>query len=389
MSNKFTGITSAGSAIPVYDKDAHQALSSKLDASALDSLYISGKPNSFSAGLNPSGENPSFVVNFEGSEGLSASCDYYKFGANPGGVILSGNAAKFSADYHRLYLSGMGGTVFSAGNYGLYYSANDNLNGGYNILGFGNKTSASIDGELGIAISSKAYNGDNGNMNGMQVTWGPSLPKIRVSGQQSAVLDISESGASFTDNYGNVKWKVEDSNIYCWNGYGDKNNAMPILLGAAPLSAASAREAGSFLSAGCNGIEVSYGPSSAPRILIDQMAVKSVYPGITASIGFTQGFELTGNGCSAKLTFNGLNVTGDNTDVRCYVPSASATYTLRNSVQLGDIGVDSATSAITAIAGSAIGGGGGVPQSAFDAATAKIEELESILSAYSGQWLLA
>ena len=38
---------------------------------------------------------------------------------------------------------------------------------------------------------------------------------------------------------------------------------------------------------------------------------------------------------------------------------------------------------------SAAAGGGGVPQSAFDAATAKIEQLESILSAYSGQWLLA
>lgn len=42
MSKKFTGITSAGSAIPVYDKDAHQALSAKLDASAL-APAISGK----------------------------------------------------------------------------------------------------------------------------------------------------------------------------------------------------------------------------------------------------------------------------------------------------------------------------------------------------------
>lgn len=38
MSNKFTGITSAGSAIPVYDKDAHEALSSKLDTSAFSSV---------------------------------------------------------------------------------------------------------------------------------------------------------------------------------------------------------------------------------------------------------------------------------------------------------------------------------------------------------------
>ena len=38
MSNKFTGITSAGSAIPVYDKDAHSALSQKLDTSAFSSV---------------------------------------------------------------------------------------------------------------------------------------------------------------------------------------------------------------------------------------------------------------------------------------------------------------------------------------------------------------
>ena len=42
MSNKFTGITSGGDNIPVYDKAAHQALSAKLDASAL-APAISGK----------------------------------------------------------------------------------------------------------------------------------------------------------------------------------------------------------------------------------------------------------------------------------------------------------------------------------------------------------
>ena len=38
MSKKFTGITSAGSAIPVYDKDAHSALEQKLDISAFSSV---------------------------------------------------------------------------------------------------------------------------------------------------------------------------------------------------------------------------------------------------------------------------------------------------------------------------------------------------------------
>ena len=52
MSKKFTGITSAGSAIPVYDKDAHSALQNKADVSALTAYQPVGEYYSAS---NPSG----------------------------------------------------------------------------------------------------------------------------------------------------------------------------------------------------------------------------------------------------------------------------------------------------------------------------------------------
>ena len=52
MSKKFTGITSAGSAIPVYDKDAHSALQNKADVSALTAYQPVGDYYSAS---NPSG----------------------------------------------------------------------------------------------------------------------------------------------------------------------------------------------------------------------------------------------------------------------------------------------------------------------------------------------
>jgi len=60
MSNKFTGITSAGSAIPVYDKDAHSALSQKLDTTALAPAIeaaVSGKQDAgdYYSATNPSG----------------------------------------------------------------------------------------------------------------------------------------------------------------------------------------------------------------------------------------------------------------------------------------------------------------------------------------------
>ena len=54
MSNKFTGITSAGSAIPVYDKDAHSALEQKLDTSAFSSVsgnFLTEVPESAVSGF--------------------------------------------------------------------------------------------------------------------------------------------------------------------------------------------------------------------------------------------------------------------------------------------------------------------------------------------------
>lgn len=140
MSNKFTGITSAGSAIPVYDKDAHEALSSKLDTSAFSSVSgefatvddvvaaVSGKADtsaipsldgyatqewvgeqgyltevpagyattedviSATSGLQPSGDYASAtdLANYQTIEGMSAyqpSGDY-----QPAGSYLSANA---------------------------------------------------------------------------------------------------------------------------------------------------------------------------------------------------------------------------------------------------------------------------------------------------------
>jgi len=50
MSKKFTGITSAGSAIPVYDKDAHSALDQKLDTavySAASGNFLTAVPDEY------------------------------------------------------------------------------------------------------------------------------------------------------------------------------------------------------------------------------------------------------------------------------------------------------------------------------------------------------
>ena len=71
--------------------------------------------------------------------------------------------------------------------------------------------------------------------------------------------------------------------------------------------------------------------------------------------------------------------------------SANEIWSLTGSVQKREIEYDADTSAITAIAGSAIGGGVTgefVPQSAFDELKASYDALSSLFATYSGQWLL-
>lgn len=71
MAKKFTGITSAGSAIPVYDKDAHNALGQKLDTSAFSSV---------------SGEFATIDDIVAATSSLQPSGDYYS-ASNPSGFM--------------------------------------------------------------------------------------------------------------------------------------------------------------------------------------------------------------------------------------------------------------------------------------------------------------
>ena len=123
MSKKFTGITSAGSAIPVYDKDAHEALSAKLDTSALDDAItsaVSGKadtsalvttevgaftiPNNTSGGpikvIVPTDDAPLKTLS-SFNDKLSAGYIGGLYGTvvsgiGPGGTFLQNNAVKLT-----------------------------------------------------------------------------------------------------------------------------------------------------------------------------------------------------------------------------------------------------------------------------------------------------
>lgn len=140
--------------------------------------------------------------------------------------------------------------------------------------------------------------------------------------------------------------------------------------------------------------------SQAPVLSSDG---NGIYIGFTPQYVDLQARGLTSrNGNVRAETADGAgNVTGysylTGYDVGVYHSSAfgsanSGTWSLTGSVQKREIEYDADTSAITAIAGSAIGGGGVtgefVPQSAFDELKQSYDALSSLFATYSGQWLL-
>ena len=89
---------------------------------------------------------------------------------------------------------------------------------------------------------------------------------------------------------------------------------------------------------------------------------------------------------TAQMNHVDVSYTKYNTDI-----SANEIWSLTGSVQKREIEYDAETSAITAIAGSAIGGGVTgefVPQSVFDELKQSYDALSSLFATYSGQWLL-
>ena len=178
-------------------------------------------------------------------------------------------------------------------------------------------------------------------------------------------FSIGASEARGFDKDGNTIWSTKQSKAtQLIHGSNDPNPA--ILLTPMPTTTAYTAQwtAAPYVSADYQSLTLSYGPTaSVPNI-------KIMPDGITAQI-------LTGN--SARAWF-GLNVGGAKFE------NSAGIWSLTGSVQKTDIAGDSATSAITSIAGSAIGGG--VAQSAFDELKQSYDALSALFATYSGQWLL-
>lgn len=204
------------------------------------------------------------------------------------------------------------------------------------------------------------------------IQYSPDLRKIEV--QISNKLDSS----SFSDVSGTFYPMENPSGFiskvdHLWSFYGSDYSAQPIVLCDAPQQYSATAP---YFKAGPHGITAEINQKNNPIGLYGDFDKGIRYSNAIAKI-------------SATLDSYDVNYTKYNTTI-----SANEIWSLTGSVQKREIEYDSDTSAITAIAGSAIGGVGGgvtgkfVPQSAFDELKASYDALSSLVATYSGQWLL-
>jgi len=277
------------------------------------------------------------VLTADSINGLVCSGYYNNFSAKSNGLINSASDSYFSAGYNGLYNSG-NYTTFSAANGGLLLSSNNtHFSAGWNGI----------------------YNLVN------------QYPSLLISGR-SGKIDININGGSAVDGGGNKKWQIgESDHLWSFSNGNPSYTGQPIVLCYAPQA----------------------GSANAPYFKAGPGGFTSEYKQNNDTIGlygdFGQGIRYTNTTYKVTATLYGGDVSytkyNNNT-------SANEIWSLTGSVQKREIEYDADTSAITAIAGSAIGGGGVtgefVPQSAFDELKQSYDALSSLFATYSGQWLL-
>ena len=269
--------------------------------------------------------------------GLVCSGYYNNFSAKSNGLINSASDSYFSAGYNGLYNSG-NYTTFSAANTGISLSSN--------ITNF----SAGIYGIYNLVDY---------------------IPSLFISGR-SGKIDINLTGCSAVDGGGNKKWQIgEADHLWSFANGNPSYTGRPIVLCYAP-QAGSANAP--YFMAGPGGFTSEYIQNNNPMGLYGDFGQGIRYTVSTAKV-------------TATLNMGDIRFTHYNDSL-----SANDIWSLTASVQKREIEYDADTSAITAIAGSAIGGGGVtgefVPQSAFDELKQSYDALSSMLATYSGQWLL-
>lgn len=287
--------------------------------------------------------------------------------ANPRGITAAGLSADsayglsangLTADAHIGFSAigisaGKSGPLFIEGQYESIYT--NNATG----FTFSSQNTAFGTAQLGIAQG-----------NSVVQMYAPKFEARNISG---AGFSIEASGAKGYNESGNVVWDTQNPQVKNIISYGDTKTAQGGLNGNIILTVMPSTNASNLTSSPYVIMDASqasyfaaYGPSA-------QTPTVKLVPGT-----ITVGYEAD----NAKTTV-GYN------DIKQEL-SGSA-WTLTGSIQKREIEYDADTSAITAIAGSAIGGGVTgefVSQSAFDELKQSYDALSSLFATYSGKWLL-
>ena len=277
--------------------------------------------------------------------------------SNPGGLTANGLSANtnglfangLSSEANRLFANGLSADA----NYGL--TANgltaDAYNSGFSAHGVtaGVNTDLTIKGKSELLSSMNGYgfilSSVNSGIGSAVLTLANSdivSPKFEAKNISGAGFSIEASGAKGYDESGNVVWDTNNPQVKNIISYSDTKTAVGglngnIILTTKPSTNASNLTSSPYVIMDANQASyfAAYGPSAQTPTV--KMAPDSITFALQA-----------GNTGKTTVGYN---------DIKQELSGSS--WTLTGSVQKRELEYDANTSAITAIAGSAIGGGGG------------------------------
>ena len=174
-------------------------------------------------------------------------------------------------------------------------------------------------------------------------------PKFEAKSISGAGFSIEASGAKGYDQNGNVTWDVnKPAKLIGWNNY----------QGTAVDSRASGIDGSIIATVLPDNVPASYMLTAAPYAYMNGMGFFACYPDGTKLSVDTNSRNISVINTAQKYTAS-MNPSDISYSKYNAETSATDVWSLTGSLQKSEIEGDSATSAITAIAGSAIGGGGG------------------------------
>lgn len=278
--------------------------------------------------------------------------------ANPGGLTANGITAYDT-------MSGFSANGISVGKRGPLC-----IEGQYEVIdakGGSGFTFSSQNTNFGTAQLTTSYSNQL-----VKVT----APKFEARNIYGAGFCIEASGAKGYDESGNVVWDTYYPQVKNLISYGDTKTSVGGLSGNIILTVMPSH--------------AQYNISSSPHVIMN--ASNASYFASYGDSAYTPYVILMPD----TITFTNLGGASARATVGCYdikQEYRGSYWTLTGSIQKRELEYDADTSAITAIAGSALAGGGGVtgefvPQSAFDELKQSYDALSSLFATYSGQWLL-